>query len=118
MFTSYNANMKLWFTRISKKNTELHLLRNSSESQECLEKAEPENTKTRRFYHLRQCLEASLAGKLPPKEALPFIKEINSYSNEADLKAAGQRIALLVDDSIGKDILKLLDKDKFLEITF
>ncbi len=109
MYSVYITNMRLWPNRTSKRNPQ---------PQNLLENSEPENGKTHRFYHLRQCLEGFLADNLPPKEALVFIKEINSCSSETDLKDAGQRIALLVDDSTGEGILKLFEKDKFLEITF
>ena len=109
MYPVYITNMRLWPNSTSKRNPQ---------PQNLSENSKLENSKTRRFYHLRQCLEGFLADNLPPKEALVFIKEINSCSSETDLKDAGQRIALLIDDAVGEGILKLFDKDKFLEITF
>ena len=61
------------------------------------------------FYQLRQRLESFLVEKLPPKKAIAFSKELNTCSNEPDLRATGQRIATLIDKSIGEEMLNLLD---------
>lgn len=71
-----------------------------------------------RFYHLRQCLEGFLAGKLPPKKAIKFVRELKSCSSESDLKLKAKGIALVIDPSASQQLLELIDEDRFLEVTF
>ncbi len=74
-----------------------------------LKKSNSDEKKGPEFYQLRQSLESFLLEKLPPKKAIVFSKELNTCSNEPDLRTTGQKIATQIDRPIGEEMLNLLD---------